>query len=222
MANFVRQTEPLKAFKEFLSEYMKGIYTAIPAHIVTFDPETQLAQIEIGIKRVEIDGKDYVLPPIIDCPVFFAGDGFVIETQIDTGCEGLAIFSQRCIDAWVNQGGTAPNPITRFFDIQDAFFLPGFRPNPKAVKGFSNNGIKLRNQQGNHFVWLRNDGSIELTNGNGHIKLQADGTAIINGMVFNTNQTITSVNEATIGGIAMTQHVHGGVYSGSSNTGTPK
>lgn len=223
MANFVRQLDPLKAFREFVTEYMKGIYTSIPAHIVSFDPETQLAQIEIGIKRVEIDGTDHVLPPIIDCPVLFSGgDEFVIEHQIDAGCEGWALFSQRCIDGWIQTGGNAINPITRFFDIQDACFIPGFRSNPKAVKGFSNNGIKIRNKAGNHLVWLKNDGTIELNNSKGHIKIEPNGTVIINGMVFNTDQTITSVNEATIGGIAFTPHVHGGVYSGSSNTGGPK
>ena len=223
MANFSRQTDPLKAFREFVNEYMKGIYTSIPAHIVSFDPKTQLAQIEIGIKRVEIDGTDHVLPPIIDCPVMFSGgDEFVIEHQIDVGCEGWALFSQRCIDGWVQTGGTAINPITRFFDMQDACFIPGFRSNPKAVKNFANNGIKVRNKAGNHFVWLKNDGAIELNNSNGHIKIEPNGTVIINGMVFNTDKTITSVNEATINGIAFTTHKHGSVASGSSTTSKPQ
>ena len=223
MANFIRQKEPLKTFRDFITEYMKGVYTSIPAHILSFDPQTQLAQIELGIKRVDVDGNDHVLPPIIDCPVMFSGgDEFVIEHQIDVGCEGWALFSQRCIDGWIQTGGTAINPITRFFDMQDACFIPGFRSNPKAVKGFANNGVKLRNKAGNHFVWLKNDGAIELNNSSGHIKIEPSGTVIINGMVFNTNQTITSVNEATVGGITLTTHTHSGVASGNSSTGGPK
>lgn len=218
------------AMESAVDEYMKGVYTAIPAHVLAFDPATQLAQLELGILRVDIDGKTAVPPPIIDCPVFFAGDGYVVETQIDVGCEGLAVFSQRCIDGWVNTGGCAQNPLARFHDMADALFLPGFRPMPKKVSGFSNNGIKLRNKAGTQFCWLKNDGSINIENGKGHIRISASGVVTINGVTFDTASnvktptTVTATKvvgttDVTFGGISGKGHVH---PCGDHDTGTPK
>lgn len=223
----------LQKLRSIMTEYMKEVYTCIPAHIKTFDPNTQLAQIELGIKRVDVNGETFTPPPIIQTPVLFVGDKWSVETQIDTGCEGLALFSQRCIDAWVQAGGVAENPLRRFFDIQDAFFIPGFRPMPSVLKGFQNNGARLRNADGSHYVWLKNDGTIEasngdgsvniassgaitLSNGSGSIQLLADGSVNINGLVITPNGTLTDS-----GGISLNTHTHSGVESGPNNTGVP-
>lgn len=210
-----------------ICEYMKGVYTAIPAHVVAFDPKTQMAQIELGVMRVDIDGVSSVPPPVIDVPVLFVGDGYVVETQIDVGCEGLALFSQRCIDGWLNIGGCAPNPLARFHDMTDALFIPGFRPMPRVISGFSNNGIKLRNAKGNQFAWLKNDGSISIENGKGHIRLSSDGVVTINGVTISvdsivTAQKVVGKQDVTFAGISGKSHVHGGVERGNSTTNAPQ
>lgn len=225
-----RELNIYEALSATISEYMKGVYTAIPAHVVTFDPNTQTAQIELGIQRVNLDGSTETPPPITDVPVLFNGCGFVAEFQIDSGCEGLAVFSQRCIDGWLNQGGCAPNPLARFHAMEDAFFIAGFRPISGVVSGFSNNGIKLRNQSGNQFAWLKNDGSIELKNGSGYIKLASNGVVTINGVAIDTGgnvttaaqvtaTTIVGTSNVTFAGISGKGHVHN---CGDHDTGTPK
>jgi hypothetical protein len=183
------------------AESMKTVYTSIPGHVLAFDPKTQRAQIQIGIQRVDINGVAWVPAPIVDVPVSFPGDGFTVEFQIDVGCEGLVHFSQRCIDAWKQTGGTADNPAARFHNQQDAVFVPGIRSLPNVIKSFSNNGIKLRNEDGSQYAWLKNDGSvavgnaqasvnismdglINLLNASGSIQLLANGNAVINGVVF--------------------------------------
>lgn len=183
------------------SENMKSVYTSIPGHVLTFDPKTQRAQIQIGIQRVDINGVAWVLPPIVDVPVQFPGDDFALEYEINPGCEGIVHFSQRCIDGWKQTGGTADNPTARFHNQQDAMFVPGIRSLPNVIKGFSNNGIKLRNKDGSQYAWLKNDGSlafgnaqaslnitadglINLFNASGSIQLLANGNAVINGVVF--------------------------------------
>lgn len=223
----------LENLRSIFTEFMKEVYTSIPAHIKTFNPNTQLAQIELGIKRVDINGETFVPPPIIEVPVLFIGNKWTLETQIDTGCEGLALFSQRCIDAWVQSGGVAENPLRRFFDIQDAFFIPGFRPMPSVITDFQNNGIRLRNQSGSHYVWIKNDGSIVTTNGSGTVTIGANGQITLsngsgsiqlgeNGDVNINGLIITAGGQLTdSGGIALATHTHSGVESGSSNTGAP-
>lgn len=186
---------------EAFTELMKGVYTCIPGHILTFDPDNQRAQIQVGILRVDINGATYTLPPIINVPVYFQGDDFIVETQIDPGCEGMIFFAQRCTDGWKNTGGVADNPLANFHDMQDAFFLPGFRSLPNVITDFQNNGIRLRNKDGSRYFWIKNDGSsvvkngdaittygaddsVTTTNGNGTIILLPNGNISLNGVII--------------------------------------
>ena len=205
----------------FIRDYMKDVFTCIPGHVLAFNPAEQLAQVQIGIQKVLQSGEIKIAPPIIDVPVLFIGDQYAMETAIRPKCEGLVFFSQRCVDGWLNTGGVAANPIGRFFDMSDAFFVPGFRPIPKALKNFSNNGLKLRNAAASQRIWLKEDNSIELTNGNGTITVKPSGDVVINGAVIDTKGRITA-SEVTANGIVLTSHVHGGVKAGESSTGGPQ
>lgn len=148
--------------KRSFSEMMKDVATSIPGHILAFDSDTQLAQIQIGIQRIDIKGVSFTPPPLIEVPVYFSGGSFLVEHQIDPGDEGIILFSQRCIDGWLNTGGVADNPILRFHDFSDAMFLPGVRSQPNKIESFANNGVRLRNADGTQYVWLKNDGTVEI------------------------------------------------------------
>lgn len=213
-------------------ELMKGVYTSIPADVLAFDSNTQRAQIQIGVQRVDVSGGVFTPPPIMDVPVFFTGDQFGIEFQIDPGCEGAVYFSQRCIDGWKNTGGVAANPLGRFHSMQDAYFLPGIRSLPNVLPDFQNNGVRLRNKSGTQFAWLKNDGSIAVENGAGHIRMSADGIVTINGVTFDTLGNVNSPTEiqsetvkartdvffgpSSTSGIG---HTHNSVQSGPNRTG---
>lgn len=220
-------------FNQMFHNAMKKVYTAIPAHIVAFDAARQVAQIQIGILRVDVNGETSAPPPIIECPVLFLGDTFTVEFQIDAGCEGLAIFSQRCIDGWFQTGGVAANPLARFHDMSDCLFIPGFRPMPNVISGFSNNGIRIRNKDGKQFAWLKNDGSIAIENGAGHIRMDAGGTVTINGVTIDTKGniktpttveavTVTASNNVIGGGISLNSHVHTNTEPGTGTSGAPQ
>lgn len=159
-----------------VSEILKGIGTSIPAHVLSFDVATQLAKIQIDIEFISNGGKTFALAPIVNVPVHFSGGDFVLEHQIDEGNEGLIIVSQRCIDGWKEQGGVAPQTVIRKLDMQDALFIPGFRSKPNAITDFQNNGIRLRNKDGAHYIWLKNTGDILSENENGAFLLKADGS----------------------------------------------
>jgi len=202
--------------KSAFRELAKNINTSVPGHVMAFDPSTQLAQIQVGIERVDLNGSVSALPVIAEVTVLFIGGDYCVEHEVNPGDEGLLHFSQRCIDGWKQSGGVAPNPIGRFHNLQDAFFVPGYRPLPDVLPAFQNNGIRLRNRAGNQFAWLKNDGSIFIENGAGHIRLGADGTVTINGATISTDGNVT-----TAAGKSMNTHRHSGVQSGPSNTGAP-
>ncbi len=148
-------------FKRTFSEMMKDVATSIPGHVLAFDPKTQRAQIQIGIVRIDVNGKTFTPPPLIEVPVYFAGGSYCVEHQIDPKDEGFIMFSQRCIDAWNSTGGIAENPILRFHDYGDAVFFPGLRSEPNALSSFENNGIRLRDKDATNYFWLKKDGTIE-------------------------------------------------------------
>ncbi|WKL65460.1 Gp138 family membrane-puncturing spike protein [Pseudomonas qingdaonensis] len=225
-----RQTELIRgAFREAI----KGVSTSIPGHVLTFNPLTQLAQVQVGVARVDINGAEFKVPPIIEVPVYFPGGDFCVEYQIDPGCEGDILFSQRCIDGWIQSGGIAANPIGRFHNMQDAMFLPGFRSQPNVLPEFQNNGVRMRNKAGTQFVWLKNDNSISMDNGVARFNVLADGTTLMqngagmfqllaDGSFLINGLTITpDGNIITAAGINLNTHRHSGVTPGSGNSGVP-
>ena len=222
--------------KRTFFEMMKDVATSIPGHVLAFDPATQLAQIQIGIVRKDVNGADFEPSPLIEVPVYFVGGDFSVEHQLDVGNEGFILFSQRCIDGWMTTGGVANNPIMRFHDMSDAVFFPGIRSQPNVISDFKNDGIRLRNKTGAHYVWLKNDGTIETKNDNftstinpdgsttetngAYTKTVAvDGTVNINGFIINPNgsatspvsvtaPTVTGSSSLIVDGKEVKEHVH--------------
>lgn len=215
----IRQPQLLK---DSFREMMKGVCTSIPGHILAFNPDTQLAQVQIGVQRVDLNGSSFPVQPIIETPVYMPGGNWCLEYQIESGTEGCILFSQRCIDGWINEGGTAVNPIGRFHDMQDALFLPGFRSMPNALPDFQNNGVRLRNKAGDQFAWLKNDGSIAVENRAGHIRIGADGTVTINGVTISPTGLISNAEDVlTKTDISLNNHLTSGVQSGTQTSGVP-
>lgn len=221
--------------KDSFRELMKGVFTSIPGYVLTLESggSQQRAQIQVGIQRVDINGATFNMPPIINVPVLFLGGNYSVEYQIDAGTEGLIFFSQRCVDGWKNTGGIAANPLGRFHDMQDAFFIPGFRSLPNVLQSFQNNGIRLRNKSGSQFAWLKNDGSIAVENGSGFIRIGSDGTVNINGVTFDTSSNVTTATtvkaakvtgteDVVFGTISGKKHVHGNVERGNDVSGDPQ
>lgn len=231
---------------------MKDVCTSVPGHVRVFDAGLQRAQVQVGVQTITVEGVEIEPPPIIDVPVLFlGGTQFAMIHQIDPGDEGVIFFSQRCVDGWKQTGGVANNPLGRFHDTHDAFFIPGFRPLPTRISGFANDGMRMQSRSGGHHVWIKSSGEIiadnglaqvqisaggevnvtaattvSITNGSGTIVMAADGTVTINGVAFATDGKMTSSSTMTVAdviynGISAKSHKHTGVVSGGATTGEP-
>ena len=189
-------TQLTQLIKRSFSEMMKDVGTSISGHFLLFDPDTQLAQIQIGVVRIDVNGQTFTPPPIIECPVYIYGtSNHMIELEINPDDECYIMFSQRCIDAWIDQGGVASQPILRFHDFSDAVVFPGIRSQPNKISNYSNNGIKLRNKDGDKFIWLKNDGTGEITLDN--LTINAPTTTINGDISHNGDQTTTGTVTST-------------------------
>lgn len=199
---------------------MKGVYTSVPGHVRVFDVDLQRAQVQVGVQTITVEGVAIEPPPIADVPVLFlGGTQFSTIHQIDPGDEGMIFFSQRCVDGWKQTGGVANNPLARFHDTHDAFFIPGFRPLPTRIEGFVNDGIRLQSRDGGQHVWIKSNGEIDITNGSATFRMLASGDVVINGAcVIKPDGTIEAPN-VTFGGISGNSHKHPGDSGGT--TGGP-
>jgi hypothetical protein len=216
-----------QAIQSVFDENIKTINTSIPGQVLKFDPSTQLAEIQVGIKRVNKDGEQTAITPIIEVPVLFSGGSvFRFEHEINEGDEGILIFSQRCIDSWIDQGGVATNPILRFHDMSDAYFIPGIRSQKNGLSDFENNGVRITD--GTNYFWLKNDGNTYISSptlfidanivhtGNNTQTGNHSATGIISA------PTMTAATSLTINGIQMDGHTHPYSWTdpaGSGNTG---
>jgi hypothetical protein len=183
-----------------VSEILKDVGTSIPGHVLEFDEDSQSAKIQVGVERINRDGKTFVLEPIVNVHVHFPGGDYCVEYEINKGNEGVILVCQRCIDGWKEQGGVAGQPILRKLDIQDALFIPGIRSKPNALSSFANDGIRLRNKDASEYVWLKSSG----------IEIKTGGDVDI-------ISTALKHNGVNIGDT----HTHSGVTSGGQASGPP-
>ena len=178
------------------------IHTALPARVVSFDPSEQTVSIELMIEQINHNGEQLALPPLVDVPVkMFAYGAFMITAEPQAGDEGLATFSERCIDGWwLSSRKSVPLDI-RFHDLSDAFFDGGYRSKPKALTIVPN---CLNIAGASNYVRLLSDGTIEIK-----------GNTTILG-------SLTVTGDVVGAGKSLSTHTHGGVQTGSGSTGTPQ
>lgn len=178
------------------------IHTALPARVVSFDPSEQTVSIELMIEQINHNGEQLALPPLVDVPVkMFAYGAFMITAEPQAGDEGLATFSERCIDGWwLSSKKSVPLDI-RFHDLSDAFFDGGYRSKPKALTIVPN---CLNIAGASNYVRLLSNGTIEIK-----------GNTTILG-------SLTVTGDVVGAGKSLSTHTHGGVQTGSGSTGTPQ
>ncbi|WP_232108492.1 Gp138 family membrane-puncturing spike protein [Pseudomonas juntendi] len=212
-----------KMMREIFGEYLKdNLRTSVPGHVLSFDPGTQLAEVQIGLMIEDRLGNSEPRRPIVRVPVqFWGASGGTLECRVAEGVEGSIMFSQECIDSWVDQGGVAVKSEPRRFSLNDAYFMPGVRSVPGAITDFANNGIRLRNNSGSMYAWLKDDGSISLSNGAGFITIGANGTVNINGVTITPESLVTTPNDVVAGEISLKLHRTSGVQSGNQTSGVP-
>lgn len=173
--------------REALSSALRQLMIGLPGRVVSFNPDRQRAQIQLGIRRV-LDGQPITLPIIGDVPVQFSGnDQWYAWHEVTVGTEGFIHFSQRAIDTWLSQGGPATPSDFRMFAAEDAFFSPGYRSNPGVIPGFVNEGCGLSSYDGSTRIHLTN-GAIVITAGGSTIAIDGSGVSI-NGQSLTHNGT---------------------------------
>ena len=191
------QTELLEQAK---NNAMMDVRVSMPARIVSFNPATKTASVEIGLKMVNADDTQSEYPPLVDCPCLFTrGGGFHLVHPYKAGDKGIVLFSDRCFDGWFQAGQVAPPMDFRVHSMSDAYFIGG----ADCLDDVSP-------IVGNAMFIGKDDNSAGVT-------IKASGDIDLNGVNISPSGIITLPD-----GTILNSHVHGNVQSGNSTTGEPQ
>lgn len=222
---------------------LANVRSSLPGIIQSFDPETVTCVVMIAVKSStpvpfespeSAQSVDY--PLLMDVPVVFPrGGGVTLTFPIKEGDECLVVFSSRCIDFWWQNGGVQERADKRMHDLSDAFVIPGPQSQVKKISGISTNAAQLRTDNGAAFVEVAAGGDITATT-TGSMTINAPTITLNGNVTINGNLSqgmgesggtatmlgpVSVTNDVKAGGKSLTTHTHGGVQTGSGNTGAP-
>ena len=237
LSQMKQQTAP--NIQELLAQHKKDIEATFNAiqvgEIVSFDANTQSAQVKLVLKRIggiNPDGtriyRNY--PLLANCPTcFLFGGGSFVSLPIQPGDTCIVLFSDRDFSNWYVNGGTQPPAELRTHDLSDSLCIVGVKNLQNAISNYLANGIRIFFSGNSNMDFT--DAQIKaitdlfLHQGNVHITgdLTIDGTTFGNGSndwLIDANirqqagRSIHAGNGAT-GDFERVQVVDGIVISGS-------
>ena len=103
-------------------DFFSSLHCALPGNIVSFDPETQTAEIQPAVKVGSL-----TYPVLADVPVFMP-----VPFEVNPGDACLVVFADCDIDAWFESGEAEVPPSGRMHSLSDGFAFVGFRTGRNA------------------------------------------------------------------------------------------
>lgn len=210
-------------WKEILRQALADMRVAAPAIVQSFNAN-QTVNVQIAVSELvrTPDGPSWAqIAAINNVPIIVPrGGGFSLTLPLKPGDEGWLVFCDSCIDLWWLNGGVQPPPTwpkpagasliqpqfeRRRHDVTDCGFFPGAWNQKRALPSYSLTTLQLRTDDGTCYI--------EITPG-GVINIKAPGGLNING-------TVIATGDVQGNGHSLSSHVHPGVQSGGSDTGTP-
>jgi len=224
-----------EAIRAAIEGYVGELWTALPGNIISFNATKMTCVVQPNINSY-VQKKDGTffwapMPPIVDVPVVFPNGGpFVITFPIQPDDECLIIFQSRCIDGWWQNGGQQNQPEIRFHDFADAMVIVGPFSQAGLIENVDTDNLQIRSVDGLTYIELAPDGSvnvvskggatIEIDGTTGAVTINAPGGLVVNGNLV-VNGTTVGTDEGTFNSVPVSTHLHGGVQTGSGDTGPP-
>ena len=154
-ANY-RQLAQMLAFH--FEQSAKLLNTAIPGFIDLYDPDEQVARVQIAIDLLCTDGTRIQKSPLIKVPVLWpAGSGGMLHIELEKNDPVWIMFSQRGIENFKNEyKGTNPQTtlpsVDSLMDVRDAVLWAGFTRKVPAVS----RGVCLQSNDGETYISIVN------------------------------------------------------------------
>lgn len=134
--------------RSIIDSVLLDLNVCLPAKIVSYDKDTQYADVEIQLQQKFGDGSlvSYAVIPKVPVkhPRSNAGHAF-IHMPIKPGDDVVLVFSQRSLDNWKTQGGMTDPGDPRKHHITDAYALIGGSAIPDAFAPETEDAIEIVN-----------------------------------------------------------------------------
>ena len=111
-------------------DFFASLHCALPGNILSFDPETQTAEIQPAVK---VGSLRY--PILADVPVFMP-----VPFEVHPGDACLVVFADINIDAWLASGEPSFPESPRQHSLSDGFAFVGFKVGSGGVHEDASNG----------------------------------------------------------------------------------
>lgn len=214
-------------FRQILSNWQAGIWTALPATVESYNPAAQTitAQPTIQLERYPRAGGDPVpldFPVIPDIPVIFpGGSGYTLTFPLTKGDEVLLVFASRCIDAWWKLGTqnqkSQPQTESRMHDLSDAFAIPGPRNQTRMLNPApSGSSVQLRSDDGQATIEIAANHVINI-NAQGNVNVNSQGTATVKAPTINLQNAGSALKKLVVDTFItlFNAHVHTSAVAGN-------
>ena len=198
------------------AQKVKGLHTALPAHIVKYSAATKRATVKPAIMLRMTDGSTMSRALIANVPVLHpSGGGYLVHLPLAAGDPVMLIFSERGISKFKKAFAHSPPDFDGMLSEKDAVAIPGFGAISVTPAG---DGLTVQTEDGASFIEITPE----------RVTVTAPGGLVINGGVTVAGG-LTATGDIALSGGAVTHngknigddHHHEGVVSGNSNTGPP-
>lgn len=219
---------PVKPDKSYLDNMLarktaSGVNCHRVGKIIAFRKEELTCDVQLLELMPKPAGGSLNYAPLLQLPLIIEGTDTAWLTWGNiVGSECIVHFNDRDIDNWFKTGEEYLPNTTRIHDFSDGFVT--LRPRNKLkVFPYDEEAVVLKNS--NSTVRMT-ENTIQITNGNLNFKIENNtltitGNVVVNGDITATG-TITGQTDVIASGISGKSHTHGGVQTGSGNTGVPQ
>jgi hypothetical protein len=194
---------------------------ACPGTIVSFDPVTQLAQVQPTVRENIIDPGTLIptpttLPLLDKVPiVFFRAGNCSLTLPVQAGDECLMIFGDSDRGAWLASGGMQNQEVPFRHDLSFGFAIVGIWNQTRKLVNYSSATAQLRSDDGQTII--------ELNPASGLVNIQAQQVNVTGAQQVNVHSSakvdINGSGHTTIEGKDFLLHKHTGVQTGGGISG---
>ena len=188
-----------------LDKFLQKTDDMLPAVVIAYDRTTNRATVQPQIMLGTTSGEKVSRAQIASVPVLnIGGGGFVLSFPIKPGDLGWIKASDRDLSLYLQAGAASeewPNT-RRMHSFQDGLFIPD------VLRGFT-----LAGEDADRVTIQAVDGSTRIAIAPGLVKITAANVQMTGNLIV--------AGEVTASGIPLSTHKHGGVQTGSSDTGAP-
>ena len=108
-------------------DFFSSLRCALPGNVVSFDPDTQTAEIQPAVKAGSLS-----YPLLADVPVFMP-----VPFEVRPGDACLVVFADVDVDAWLKTGEASAPGSARRHSLSDGFAFVGFKTGGAAIDASS-------------------------------------------------------------------------------------